>query len=155
MSRNHGKNAHRHETISTLFWRSLMHDTSSVNASAIEGASIHDFRSLRLWQVAMELASSVLLETKSFPPQQTMLLTSQMQRSALSVPSNIAEGFSLGSKAQFCKYLRIAKGSLSELETQLIMSTMVGFMEESRSTELQLTCRRLRTMISKFIAAKR
>lgn len=77
------------------------------------------FRDLVVWQKAIELASQTYVLTSQFPPNERYGLTSQMQRAAVFIPSNIAEGKLRGSSKEFTHFLRIAFGSGGELETQI------------------------------------
>nr|WP_298249125.1 four helix bundle protein [uncultured Halomonas sp.] len=85
---------------------------------------------LRVWQEAMKLVVAVYAITSSFPVSERYGLVSQMQRAAVSVPSNIAEGAARGSKADFLRFLYIARGSLSELETQLQIAQRLGYLHD-------------------------
>ena len=76
-------------------------------------------RDLAAWKMAMDLVRQVYLLTSSFPDDERYGLTQQTRRSAVSVPSNIAEGAARETKKEFIRYLYIARGSLSELQTQL------------------------------------
>jgi len=89
--------------------------------------SIKTHKDLDVWNAAMELVTNIYKLTKSFPKDELYGLTSQMRRSAVSVPSNIAEGAARKSKAEFIQFLYIALGSLSELETQLIISKNLNY----------------------------
>lgn len=77
---------------------------------------------LEAWKNAMNLVDEIYEATSDFPAEEKFGLVSQMRRSAVSVPSNIAEGAARNSDAEFAHHLNIAKGSLSELETQVIIS---------------------------------
>jgi four helix bundle protein len=82
---------------------------------------------LNVWQRAIDLVTDIYKLTEEFPKEEIYGLTSQMRRAAVSIPSNIAEGAARGSKAEFRKFLAIAQGSISELETQIIISSKLGF----------------------------
>ena len=82
---------------------------------------------LQVWQEGMALAKEVYAATSSFPKEEMYWLTSQMRRAAVSVPSNIAEGAARGSKKEFLQFLNIARGSLMELETQILLARDLGF----------------------------
>lgn len=84
---------------------------------------------LKAWQLSIELVSHVYTVTKNFPRQETYALTEQMRRSTVSVPSNIAEGAARTTPREFLNFLSIARGSLSELETQIIISRRLGYLE--------------------------
>lgn len=80
------------------------------------------FKDLDVWKNAMQLASHIYDVTETFPQKEMYILAQQMQRAAISVPSNIAEGSARKSKKEFVHFLYIAKGSLAELETQIILA---------------------------------
>ena len=84
--------------------------------------SARDYRDLLVWQKAMDLARQVYELSKSFPPAEQFGLTSQIRRSAVSVVSNIAEGQGRETPGDFARFLNIARGSLAELQTQLILA---------------------------------
>ena len=81
-----------------------------------------NFKELQVWQKSMELVSEVYKLTKLFPKQEVYALASQMQRSAVAIPSNIAEGHRRNHKLEFIQFLGIALGSAAELETQILIS---------------------------------
>jgi four helix bundle protein len=89
--------------------------------------SISSFRDLRVWQAGMELVEQVYLLTQSFPKQEVYGLTSQIQRAAVSIPSNIAEGHTREHSKEFLHHLSIAQASLAELETQLEIATRLKY----------------------------
>lgn len=91
---------------------------------------IQSYRDLVVWQKAMTLAEEVYKITSGFPDSQRYVLVTQLQRCAVSVPSNIAEGRSRHSENDFIYHLNIARGSLAELETQAILSQRLNFMDE-------------------------
>ena len=85
---------------------------------------------LLVWQLGIQLVKEIHDLTHRFPPSELHGLVSQMRRAAVSVPSNIAEGAARDSSREFARYLVIARGSLSELETQLIISKELGFIAD-------------------------
>jgi four helix bundle protein len=87
---------------------------------------IQSYRDLRVWQHAMLLAEFTYRVTKSFPRDELFGMVSQMRRSAASVAANIAEGYGRENKGSYIQFLRIAQGSLKELETHSILSKRVG-----------------------------
>src|SRR5687767_5476770 len=88
---------------------------------------ISSYKDLVVWKKAIELASCTYALTDHFPKEELYGLTSQMRRAAVSVPSNIAEGSIRGSKKEFCHFLRIASGSVAELQTQVEISRNLMF----------------------------
>lgn len=100
------------------------------------------YRDLRVWQQAMDLAEQVYLATENFPKQEMYGLTSQLRRSAVSVPSNIAEGKGRNTDRDFLNFLFHARGSLMEVETQVLLSSRLKFLSlESADDLLQSTAR--------------
>ena len=83
---------------------------------------------LDAWKEAMTLVSTVYRATQSFPKEELYGLTSQLRRSAVSIPSNIAEGAARRGAREFSQFLNIAMGSISELETQLLIAVDLGYL---------------------------
>jgi len=79
----------------------------------------------------MDLVEDLYKITKDFPKEELYSLTSQLRRSVISIPSNIAEGAARNSKKEFIQFLHIALGSTAELETQLLISERLGYLKES------------------------
>jgi four helix bundle protein len=88
--------------------------------------AIRTFRDLIVWQKAIQLAKEVYQVTEAFPKQEWFGLTVQIRRAAVSVSSNIAEGHARQGR-EFCHFLSIARGSLAEVESQLLLSVELGF----------------------------
>ncbi|MGH7206807.1 MAG: four helix bundle protein [Nitrospiraceae bacterium] len=88
-------------------------------------------KDLDVWNKAMELAGEVYSISRQFPREEIYGLTLQTRRSAISVPSNIAEGAARHSKKEFIQFLYVALGSIAELETQLMLATQMGFISGS------------------------
>lgn len=86
---------------------------------------IESYRDLKVWQLGMQLAKHCYLLTKTFPKEELFSLTSQIRRAAASIPANIAEGNGRENTGEYIQFLRIAQGSLKELETHLILSQQV------------------------------
>ena len=89
------------------------------------------YKDLLVWQKAIALVTQVYVVTRSFPREERYGLTSQIRRAAVSVPSNIAEGQARLTPGEFRQSLGIAKGSLAELDTQLIIAENLGYLTES------------------------
>jgi four helix bundle protein len=83
---------------------------------------------LEAWREAMRLVRLVYAATQSFPRQELFGLVAQMRRAAVSIPSNIAEGAACSSRREFAQFFNMAKGSLSELETQMLISADLGYL---------------------------
>jgi four helix bundle protein len=94
------------------------------------------FRDLRVWQEAMELAVQVYKSTGTFPRSETYGLAQQMQRAAVSVPSNIAEGKGHRSNKEFVHFLLHARGSLWELQTQILLSEQLTYISKEQGSRL-------------------
>lgn len=88
---------------------------------------IETYKELIVWQKGIAIVSLTYRYTATFPKEEIYGLTSQMRRAAVSIPSNIAEGRSRSTRKDFAQFLRIAQGSLAELETQLVVSENLGF----------------------------
>ncbi len=97
--------------------------------------TVRQYSDLVAWQKAMDLAEVVYRITKSFPKEELYGLTSQLRRAAVSIPSNIAEGQSRSSR-EFVHYLTIAHGSLSELETQILIAQRLGHVDSSHFADV-------------------
>jgi len=93
-------------------------------------------KDLQVWQFSMDLVEKIYLLTKNFPSEEKFGLTSQMRRAAVSIPSNIAEGAARNSTKEYVRFLYIALGSLSELETQCELSKRLKFGDDSLISEI-------------------
>lgn len=94
--------------------------------------AIESYRDLHVWQAAVELTVECYAETKKFPTSETYGLTSQIRRSSTSVAANIAEGYGRDNTGSYVQFLRVAQGSLKELETHVIIATRIGYLESSQ-----------------------
>ena len=88
---------------------------------------------LAAWKRAMTLVKNVYQATRTFPQEEIYGLTTQMRRAAVSIPSNLAEGAARTGRREFAQFLSVAKGSLSELETQLLISAELGYLDAKHS----------------------
>ena len=88
---------------------------------------VKSYRELLAWQKAIDLVESVYALTRTFPKQEQYRLVDQLTRAVVSVPSNIAEGFGRSTSKDFAHFLSQARGSLYEVETQLIIAQKLGF----------------------------
>jgi four helix bundle protein len=109
---------------------------------------------LDVWRRAMAVAERVYQATASLPPDERFGLTSQMRRAAVSVPSNIAEGHALGRGAACAQFIRHARGSLSELRSQLQLAVRLGYLDAGANTSLMDETAVLLAQLQRFIQAQ-
>ena len=114
-------------------------------------ASTHNFRKLTIWREGIEIAKETYTTTKIIPKSEVYGLSSQLKRSAVSIPSNIAEGTSRSTNKHFIQYLENSLCSAYEWETQLIISYEVGYISEDTFKQLESKINKIQAMISKFI----
>ncbi|PKN14946.1 MAG: four helix bundle protein [Deltaproteobacteria bacterium HGW-Deltaproteobacteria-24] len=93
-------------------------------------------KDLKVWQKSIEFVEYIYTITNDFPKEELYGLTSQMRRCAVSVPSNIAEGSARNHNKEFIQFLYVSLGSLSELETQLIIAVKIGYLSEFNEQEM-------------------
>ncbi len=105
------------------------------------------FRDLVVWQRAMQLTVAVYKLTQDFPREEQYGLTSQLRRSVVSVPSNIAEGQGRGSSGEFRQFLGIARGSNCEVQTQLEIARTLNFGNHHLSEEAEALSNEVRKML--------
>jgi four helix bundle protein len=98
-----------------------------------EHAAVNSYRDLIVWKKGMELAGQVYRLTQKFPKQEMYGLISQLQRAAVSIPANIAEGHARNSTKEFLHHLSIARGSLAELETLLLLAEQLHYCKEDEA----------------------
>jgi len=112
------------------------------------------FQDLRIWQESMDLTVEIYRATSDFPRHETYGLISQMRRAAVSVPSNIAEGKGHRSDPEFVRFLFHARGSLLELQTQLLIARRLEYLSQEKVDELNHKCdgiaRGLNALINRF-----
>jgi four helix bundle protein len=94
--------------------------------------SVKSFRDLIVWQKSMDLVEVIYQMTKTFTKEELYGLTNQLRRAAVSIPSNIAEGHARSSTAEFVRFLSIARGSLAEAETQLLIAQRLGYLSNDQ-----------------------
>lgn len=98
---------------------------------------MNNYRELKIWQKSVDLAVRIYDVTILFPREEVYGLTTQIRRSAVSIPSNIAEGAGRNSKKDFNKFLGISNGSSCELDTQLIIAQRISFIDEAILKSIQ------------------
>ncbi|WP_187264457.1 four helix bundle protein [Pontibacter beigongshangensis] len=111
---------------------------------------MHSFKDLKIWQRSMDLAKVVYETTANFPSNEKYGLTSQINRAAVSVPSNIAEGAGRNSTKEFAQFLSIALGSAFELETQLILAHSFGLISKASLESILQQLEQIQKMIYGF-----
>jgi|SRR6218665_365489 len=109
------------------------------------------FKELIVWQKSINLVTEIYRITEKFPSNEIYGLTSQLRRASVSVPSNIAEGNTRRSKADYLQFLRIARGSCSEIETQIIISKNLGFIDDITFETLSFNIVEISKMINGLI----
>ncbi|MBI3388326.1 MAG: four helix bundle protein [Deltaproteobacteria bacterium] len=117
----------------------------------MEGRKERGFRELLVWSQAMDLARDCYFLTKSFPKEELYGLTSQIRRAAVSVPANIAEGNGRGTRKDYVSFLRIAQGSLRELETYLILIVEIGLVRQEAVAPLSAQVNSVARLLNRLI----
>ncbi len=107
-----------------------------------------NFKELMVWQKAIELVTEIYKITRAFPKDEVFGLVSQMQRAAVSIPSNIAEGHERNSDKEFAQFLCIARGSLAELETQIIIAEKLSYITNEQRINILNNCYEIGRMIN-------
>lgn len=110
-----------------------------------------DFRTLKVWEKAHALTLAIYKATEKFPKQEMYALTSQIQRAAVSIPANIAEGCGKDSDAEFKRYFLISMGSASELEYLLLLARDLGYLPENIFQSMTNDLVEIRKMLNAFI----
>jgi len=98
---------------------------------------LRNYKDLKVWQKSYQLCLVIYKITKEFPNDERYSLTSQIRRSAVSVPSNIAEGYGRKSTLEYIRFLYIAYGSTCELETQILLAGDLGYIKSDKLTKVQ------------------
>ena len=111
---------------------------------------IWNFKDLRVWQLGVDFADKIYQVTNRFPDGQRHVLAKQLVRSAISVPSNIAEGSLRGSRKEFAHFINIARGSLAEAETQIIIACRYQFINKEDQSILEEMVLSLHKMLMKL-----
>jgi four helix bundle protein len=113
--------------------------------------TIRDYRDLIVWREAMDIAVEVYSLTREFPREEIFGMTSQMRRCPASIPANIAEGFGRAQRRTFIQFLRIAQGSLKELETHAILCGRIGLLSAEQLAEMDARCSKLGKRLVTFV----
>ena len=107
-----------------------------MNEAGACAAKIRSFRDLEIWKRGISLVEAVYKATEDFPRQEAFGLTGQIRRAAVSIPSNVAEGFARYHGKEYTQFLYIAMGSCAELSTQLDIALRLGYLDAKRSVAL-------------------
>lgn len=105
------------------------------------------YRDLEVWQLGMDMVASAYELTNEFPPREMYGLTSQLRRSAVSVPANIAEGHARDSTKEFLHHISFSMGSLAEVETHLLIAERLKFVQQEQIIPLLELCGRIGRML--------
>jgi four helix bundle protein len=109
---------------------------------------VSSYRDLDVWKKGMQLADAAYNLTEGFPKFETYALSNQLQRAAVSVPANIAEGHALDTTKGFLRHISIARGSLAEVETLLTLSEHRGYCQSAAVNEIMQQCNEISRMLS-------
>jgi four helix bundle protein len=112
---------------------------------------IESYRDLRVWQEAMDLAEHCYRLSALFPREEVFALTAQLRRAGISVAANIAQGYGRDSTGAYVQFLKIAQGSLKELETHLLLSQRLGFAPNSDTDAVLERCMGIGKMLRALI----
>jgi four helix bundle protein len=108
-----------------------------------------DYKDLNVWKESMQLVEDIYNICHSFPKEEIYALSSQIKRAVVSVPSNIAEGQNRNTKKEFIQFLYISLGSISEVETQLLIAHKLKYVDDIQSELNQIT--KIRKMLNALI----
>ena len=111
---------------------------------------MHDYKQINFWKKSIDLVENIYNITLKFPDVEKFGLVEQIKRSSISVPSNTGEGSGRSSNRDFSRYLSIAKGSLNELNTQIVISNRLGFIDDKILEKLENDITEIHKMIYKF-----
>ena len=113
---------------------------------------IKDFKELNVWQTGIEIVEQVYRLTRKFPKDERFGLTHQIQRSAVSIPSNVAEGFNRQYPKEFIQFCHVSLGSCAELETHLIIAARLKYITDkdlkNLTTKIHYECKMLRNLVT-------
>ncbi len=110
--------------------------------------TIHNYKELEVWKLSMQLVTDIYVLTRKFPKEELFNLTSQLRRAAVSMPSNIAEGFGRGTNPQIVNFLGISQGSSYELETQIMVSRNLEYITTEEAEEYLAKTIRIQKMLN-------
>ena len=114
-----------------------------------------DFRQLKVWEKAHQVALAIYKATKEFQKEELYGLTSQIRRASMSIPTNISEGCGRNTDAEFARFLQIAMGSASETEYQLLLSHDLGFLNKEQYDKLNTDVTEVKRMLASLLKTLR
>ena len=115
--------------------------------------TVKSYRDLRVWNEGIDLAVAIYEATERFPKREVFGLTAQMRRAACSIPSNIAEGCSRQGTPELLRFLHVARGSLAELDTQILLSQRLGYLHPGTTGPLEARIEAVGKMLSGLISS--
>jgi len=113
--------------------------------------TINSYRQLGVWQKAIALVTEIYEASRTFPKEELHGLTGQLRRAAISVPANIAEGWGRNSTGEYIQFLRVARGSLLELETHIVIARNLDYLSPQKLQELLDKTQELNKMLNALI----
>jgi four helix bundle protein len=116
---------------------------------------IQSYKELIVWQKSMLLVKEIYILTASFPKSEVFSLVSQIRRAAISIPSNIAEGYGRKSSKEYAQFYAIAYGSCLELETQLLIAQEVGYIEAKEAEKVFALLKEVSAMLNAMLSKMR
>ena len=114
-------------------------------------ANIQSYRDLIVWQKSMKLVTEIYRVTRHFPTEELYALTSQLRRCAISIPSNIAEGYGRNSALDYKRFLQIAVGSIFELQTQIEIASNLKYLSSEQLGNLSNAAKEIELMLLSLI----
>ena len=117
--------------------------------------TLQTHKDLKVWQQSKDLVSEIYKLTATFPKEEVYSLTAQIKRSAISIPSNIAEGAARESNKEYIRFLYIALGSLAELDTQLLIANDLGYFKLNEYQKLTIKLDEIGKMLSGLISYRK
>ncbi|MEO8516527.1 MAG: four helix bundle protein, partial [Flavobacterium sp.] len=130
-----------------------------ISQKAIVMSEIKSYKDLLIWQKGIEIVCMTYKLVSSFPKDELYALSSQIKRSSVSIPSNIAEGYGRQSTQSYIQFIRIARGSLCELETQLLVAKKLDFFNDEKlflelSTQIIEESKMINSFLNKLESSK-
>ena len=101
----------------------------------LKGSGLTSYKELLVWQKSMVLVKEIYTLSESFPENEKFGLTSQIRRSVISIPSNIAEGWGRFSRKNYIQFLKVSRGSLFELETQILIAIELKYINDNETSQ--------------------